>query len=100
MATAEANAFYGSVEWQRTREAYKKFRKGLCEKCLAKGLYSPGEIVHHKIHVTAETLDNPEILTGFDNLELLCRKCHAEEHGGRVMRYEVDPMGRVCPLGR
>ena len=47
-----AKNFYKSTTWQNTREAYYKKAGGLCERCLKKGDISPGEIVHHKIHLT------------------------------------------------
>ena len=36
-----------------------------------------GEIVHHKIHLSPENIDNPDISLSEDNLELLCRDCYA-----------------------
>lgn len=97
MASPEAAAFYKSQEWQAARSAYFRHAGGLCERCLKKGLYNPGEIVHHKIHLTPELLRDPEILTSFDHLELLCRKCHGEEHGAGKKRYYVDALGRISP---
>lgn len=90
--------FYSSKTWYRIANAYKKQCGGLCERCLSQGIYSTGEIVHHKIHVTPENIENPNISMSMDNLELLCRKCHAEEHpeiyGHTERRYEVVD-GRV-----
>ena len=57
-------------------------------------MYVPGEIVHHKIHISADNLNDHSILTNFDNLELLCRKCHAEAHGSSK-RYKIDALGHV-----
>ncbi len=92
-------AFYSSSAWKRCRASYKKSVGGLCENCMRKGIYTPGDIVHHKIeHVTPLTVDNPEVTLSFDNLELLCRQCHADEHGEMYghdnRRYEVID-GRV-----
>jgi len=36
--------------------------------------------VHHKIHLTPHNIDDPNITLSEDNLELLCRECHAIEH--------------------
>lgn len=88
--------FYSSKEWQQCREAYKKSVGGLCEKCKAKGLIVPAEIVHHKIHITADNLDDPSITLSFDNLLCVCAKCHAEEHGVKK-RFDVLPDGTVVP---
>lgn len=95
-----ARAFYHSREWKRTREAYLKHRHGLCERCLSRGYAEKGEIVHHRRHLTPENIGDPSVTLSFDNLELLCRKCHAEEHpeiyGGRwETRVGFDADGNV-----
>lgn len=89
-----AESFYYSPAWKSTRVAYAKSKGGLCERCLARGVYRAGEIVHHKIHLTPTNIYDPSITLNWDNLELLCREHHAEAHKpGR--RYKVDKMGRV-----
>ena len=40
----------------------------------------PGVIVHHKIHLTRDNINDMDIALGMDNLEYLCRECHALEH--------------------
>lgn len=80
MARDFARQFYRSQAWRDTRDAYFRMRHGLCERCWQHGRVTPGEIVHHKVHLTPENIDDPEITLSFDNLELLCRDCHAEEH--------------------
>ena len=49
-----AESFYNSHAWKDCRRAYSKSVGGLCERCLQRGIYSPGEIVHHKVHITPE----------------------------------------------
>lgn len=90
-----AKSFYKSKTWQKCRIAYAKSVGGLCERCAADGLIVPGEIVHHKIFISQNNISNPEITLNFENLELLCRKCHGNEHGKISKRYEVDELGRV-----
>lgn len=90
-----AAKFYKSKAWQRCREAYAKSVGYLCERCMKKGIYKRGEIVHHKNHITQDNIDDPEIALSWDNLELLCRDCHAGEHGKKKKRYTVDECGRV-----
>ena len=51
--------------------------------------------VHHKIPLTAENLKNAEIALGWDNLELLCKKCHDEEKERKKKRWKISPDGRV-----
>lgn len=89
--------FYKSKAWKDCREAYARSKGGLCEKCLKEGRYTPGEIVHHKIHLDPVKFLDPSISLCWDNLELLCRKHHAEEHGS-TKRYKVDEAGRVTIL--
>ena len=77
---------------------------GLCERCYAQGMYVPGVIVHHKIHLTPENVSNPLIALDPNNLELLCRDCHAAEHevqlgrpkgvSGIKGRYYIDEDGK------
>lgn len=90
-----AETFYKSKAWQKCRTAYAKSKGGLCERCLARGIYRAGEIVHHKQHITPGNITDPNIILAWDNLELLCRDCHAQEHDRRKRRYKVDDMGRV-----
>ena len=112
MAKAFAKKFYSSKAWQDCRNAYAKKVHHLCEDCLARGIYRPGEIVHHKIEIDPVTIEIQEIALGFGNLEMLCRECHARKHeqsGGRwaevnrrkreakkaAQRYQVDEYGRI-----
>ena len=87
-------AFYKTQAWKNCRAAYFKAHT-LCEECLKAGLIVPGEFVHHKIHVSPDTINDPEVLTNWDNLETLCRDCHAEAHKRTERRYKIDEYGRV-----
>ena len=112
MAKEFARKFYNSKAWKNCRNEYGKKAHWLCENCLRKGIYKPGEIVHHKIELDPVTIEHPEIALSFDNLELLCRDCHAAAHdrpGGmwgivnrrrreeksKENRFVVDENGRV-----
>lgn len=88
--------FYKSAAWKRCREGYIKKCGGLCERCLAKGLIVPGYIVHHKIHLNADNVNEPSIALNYDNLEYLCLDCHNKEHFGQnEKRYHIDENGNV-----
>ena len=65
-------------------------RHGLCEPCLTRGDCVPAIIVHHKIHLTPENINDPLITLGFDNLECVCRDCHALAHP-EIYRGEASP---------
>lgn len=93
-----AKTFYSSVAWKETRKAYAKSKGNLCEVCLSKGIYKAGEIVHHKIHLSPENINDPSVSLNWDNLQLVCRDCHAQIHDGKQRRYKVDDMGKVIFL--
>lgn len=95
MSRAFAEGFYGSQQWKDCRESYAKYKRYLCEDCLAKGMYTPGEIVHHIINLNPGNINDPSITLNYDNLRLVCRKCHAEEHAQRDRRYVIDEQGKV-----
>lgn len=93
-----AKAFYKSAAWKQTRQAYWKSVGGLCERCRAKGLIVPGEIIHHKIYISPENIHDPSITLDWHNLECVCRNCHAEEHTGVINRFTVDELGRISAI--
>ena len=112
MAKEWARSFYSSKTWQDCRNEYAKRAHHLCENCLAKGIYKPGVIVHHVEELTPMNIHRPEVALNPENLELLCRDCHAQIHdmaGGRwaktnarrkkekrdARRFDVDEFGRV-----
>ena len=93
-----AEKFYSSKAWKNTRAAYAKSKRNLCELCLDKGLYKPCEIVHHKVELTPDNIDNPDITLNWQNLQCVCRDCHAMIHDRRNLRYKIDEFGRVTPI--
>ena len=96
MSAGRQAKFYHSKAWVDCRNAYLKYAGGVCERCAAKGLVTPAEIVHHKIHLSESTLDDPQIALCFDNLEAVCRKCHGELHSAKPeRRYEINEDGSV-----
>ena len=74
-----AKEFYQSKAWRKVRDYVFKRDLKLCVRC-----GKPGEIVHHKIYLTPENINDPEISLNADNLETLCRDCHAAEHEGTL----------------
>ena len=88
-----AREFYRSWPWIKCARAYKEEKGGLCERCWSKGLIVPGEEVHHKTRLTPENITDPSIALNPDNLELLCKRCHIEEHS--KTRWRADELGRV-----
>lgn len=100
MAKEFAYSFYHSGAWKKQREYIKAVRFGLCERCLAKGKFVKGEIVHHKIHLTPENIHDKSICLDEQNLELLCRDCHAEEHQGERDSYYGERRRQKQPSDR
>lgn len=90
-----AESFYKSETWKRTRKAYASSVGGLCERCKAKGIYTPGDTVHHIEHLTIDNINDPNITLAWDNLMLVCRNCHAEIHSKPKRRYMIDENGSV-----
>lgn len=80
MAREFSKKFYNSKQWIKCRELYKQSVNGLCERCLSKGKYVLGDEVHHKIHLSPNNINNPDITLNWDNLELLCMSCHSIHH--------------------
>lgn len=66
---------YHTQAWRKLRQLKYHQEHGLCERC---GM--PGDIVHHKIYITKDNVDDPDITMNIDNLELLCIECHNKEH--------------------
>ena len=97
MAKEFTNGFYKTAAWKDCREAYGRSVGWLCEDCLARGIYRPGQIVHHMIELDPTNITNPEILLSFDNLRLVCRDCHAERHKkvNKGRRYVISEDGAV-----
>lgn len=89
-----AASFYKSKAWQACRASYID-QHPLCEDCLARGIYTPAEIVHHIVELTPENITDPTIALSHDNLRAVCRECHAAEHGARIRRYKIDELGRI-----
>lgn len=67
--------FYKSDRWKIARAIRIVAASGLCEKCGAIGTE-----VHHKVHLTPENVDDPNVSINQDNLILLCKDCHNKEH--------------------
>lgn len=76
-----ARSFYKSKAWRQCRDAFFVYRHGLCERC-----GGPGKIVHHKVYLTPQNINDPAVSLNHENLELLCQDCHNKEH------HETEPV--------
>lgn len=75
----EQKRFYDSERWKACRRTYLS-EHPLCERCLAAGIASTAEHVHHKIELNESNYKDPMIALNPDNLEALCFECHRKEH--------------------
>ena len=91
-----AKAFYKSKSWQRVRDKVWRRDKGLCQECLKNGIIREGNTVHHIVPISPQNITDETITMNPDNLETVCRDCHAKIHGKYTQdRYKVDELGRV-----
>ena len=82
------DVFYSSWAWRKCKDGYIVSIRGLCERCLKKGLIVPVDEVHHKVRLT------PQIALNWNNLEGLCVDCHKQTHR-KTKRWRVDEDGNV-----
>jgi len=73
---------YRMAEWQRVREYVIQRAQGLCEECVRQGRVEAGTEVDHIQPLTESNWRDWNIAYNPDNLQLLCRECHAARHGG------------------
>lgn len=78
MAKEFAKSFYRSTAWKKCRDGFIKSVFGLCQRCSRTGY-----IVHHKIVLTSNNINDPDITLNWDHLEYLCQDCHNKEHHGK-----------------
>lgn len=98
MAQEFAKRFYNSKAWKECRASFISKRVsvdgGMCMTC-HKEL---GRIVHHKIWLTPENINNPMITLNHDNLKYDCQTCHNQEKEGREVeqpRYFFGDGGEI-----
>lgn len=106
MAKEWAKRFYNSKQWYACKNSYKQKRicidGGLCEVC-GENL---GYIVHHKIALSPENINNPEISLNHEYLSYECKVCHDEHEGhgigrkGAGLLVMFDEDGQPFPLQR
>ena len=77
MAQDWAKWFYNSAAWLKCRADYISKVNGLCERCPKP---TEGLILHHKIELTPDNINDPNVALNQDNLEFLCLDCHNAIH--------------------
>lgn len=79
MAKEFSKAFYKSDVWREVRESILKRDRYICQ---AAGCHNPAEEVHHKIRLTPDNINDPNITVNPKNLISLCGDCHKIIHKG------------------
>ncbi len=96
MAKDFAKSFYKSKQWRKCRASYISMRQaidgGMCETCHR----VPGVIVHHRVWLTADNINDPDISLNHKLLKLDCIECHNRESEIEE-RYVFDDGGQVVP---
>jgi 5-methylcytosine-specific restriction endonuclease McrA len=82
--------FYKSPAWLAARELKIMTVNGLCERCGAIGIE-----VHHKERLSSDNVTDTSISLNQDNLELLCRECHNQEHERFSNKVRFDKDGNL-----
>ena len=79
--------FYKSNAWLAARELKIMAVNSLCERCGQIGIE-----VHHIDKLTIDNVNEASVSLNQDNLELLCRDCHNQEHErfSNKMRFDKD----------
>ncbi len=98
MAKPWAKKFYNSKAWKQCRASYIKKVFGLCERCSG-----PGNQLHHKVYLTPNNINDPNVTLNHDKLEFLCDTCHQNEHYERYRPtrkgFEFDSEGNLIKVG-
>ena len=59
--------------------------------------------MHHRVYLTPQNIGDPAVTLNFGNLELLCQRCHNDEHHRRVAAAEglaFDERGDLVAVER
>lgn len=79
-AMARFRQVYHTTEWERVRQYVIQRAQGLCEECLRQGRIEVGTDVDHIQPLTENNWQDWNIAYNPDNLQLLCKQCHAAKH--------------------
>ncbi len=76
----ERQRMYASGEWRRLRRKVYARAGGICERC------GSTELLH--MHHVKPWAEYPEFRLTIENIELLCRPCHIDEHRKGGVRHQ------------
>lgn len=76
---------YQTRAWARARAVIIALQKGLCQVCLSEGIYKSFDHVDH-ITPVAQLEPTLEAFCDLDNLQCICKECHAKKTGSERKR--------------
>lgn len=80
--------FYNGIAWRTLSARYTQDKGYKCEVCS-----KIGTEVHHKIPI--QTAAGWELRLSYDNLELLCTRCHNNRHGRFKKSKTIVPKNKA-----
>lgn len=86
----ELHNFYKSDAWKIARQIKIMKTNGLCERCGGIGVE-----VHHIQRLNVDNVKDASVSINPENLELLCRECHNEEHKRFSRKNQFDEDGNL-----
>lgn len=77
----ERSKYYNLKKWKDIRTAYL-INNPLCTYCLAEGIITPAEDIHHKISFMSgkNEIEKMQLFFDSNNLVALCKVCHGNIH--------------------
>ncbi len=79
--TLELQRFYARKAWSDLRWVLIIQRHGICARCGQSFANDTSKLIgHHKIELTEDTVNIPQMALNPENVELLCIGCHNHQH--------------------
>lgn len=76
----KVHQFYCRKPWRDLSYKLKIESKGICNRCNKSVLDFKYLIGHHKVELTEDNVDDPNISLNPDLIEIICHDCHNKEH--------------------
>lgn len=90
--------FYNSIDWVKFRMLIIAERGLICQKCGKVIAHEREAQIHHKIELTLDNVNNPEVTLNPDNVLVICHSCHDKIHErfGNVSKQIYIVYGSPC----
>jgi 5-methylcytosine-specific restriction endonuclease McrA len=97
IAAGKIEQFYFTEDWKELRQVVLDFFHNECQDCLAKGIYTKAECVHHHNEVRkrpdlalSRYYTNPATGQTEPNLIPLCNACHNIRHPEKALGWKIE----------